>query len=763
MRLGLNFLRVPGSNRIGDTHHTHILSSDQDAAAGTSPVGTLPDQPSLNQLSPTPRSAVLPFLRRMAYRQIFRQGLPLIVAAAFLLILIRQLDHLDLITVFAMTREVTPQEWVLALIFTAVSFLAIGRYDALVHRMLGTGVSARRASQAGIVAIAVSQTTGFGLITGALSRFRMLPEISLWKATQLTAVVAVTFLSGWVVAASVTLLVAGWFSPSTVTDLSELTLSVIISGITVLILSIIASLIQPRSLPIGTITKRVSSRLHKALPRVINLPDFPPLATLFSVFTLTLVDTFASCGALWILLPEAANPGFLMLAPIFLLAFGLGLICGSPAGVGPFEVALFALLPLAADGPLLAGILAWRLIYYIIPALLGIAALTFSQRNISPAREGLLGDGANHMLPKALLIDNAPFAEAGLVWQGQIHLACAPGDSVSLMIGETGQTITALRDPLSAPCPETALQVLTRSARARGKIPCLYKCSARMAQAARKQGWKVFRVAEEAWISPATWDRNTPAHRGLRRKLRKAQKAGVYIEEANHFSRMELHEITEINSAWVQKNGGERGFSMGRFCPDHLKRQKLFIARESGKITAFTSFHHNQKEWALDLMRQEKGCSDGTMPALIEAALQAAAKAGVPRLSLAAMPCTRPKKESKKDGPARPNIFTADPRLTLWHRFAAFLQDQGLRQFKLSFAPNVTPLYMAAPSWGVLTLAGGDILRAIAHPPPLKIETSKAHNEQPAPAFDLSSATSGTPEYLSKTHNDYEFFNGLKL
>ncbi len=95
--------------------------------------------------------------------------------------------------------------WALALLATAVSFWAAGRYDAVIHRHLGTGFHGRQARRAGFAAIAISQTLGLGLITGALVRWRLLPGLSLWQATRVTGVVTASFLGGWAVVTATTL------------------------------------------------------------------------------------------------------------------------------------------------------------------------------------------------------------------------------------------------------------------------------------------------------------------------------------------------------------------------------------------------------------------------------------------------------------------------------------------------------------------------------------------------------------------------------
>lgn len=666
--------------------------------------------------SAKPPSQTDVFLRRQVFRQIFKHGLPLILAGVFLLILIHQLDHLDPSAVLALTRSVTPEQWLFALIFTAISFIAVGRYDAVVHHMLGTHVPAHRASRAGIAAIAISQTTGFGLITGALARWRMLPEISIWQATRLTAIVAATFLSGWAVCAALSLITVYTFFPDIVRNLPWMAGPVLFAGGLISIGCLIASVLQPQHIYLPSPVHSILQVFNVNQSRLIALPAFPPLTVLAKILGLTLVDTVTACAALWVLLPAGADPGFALLLPAFLLAFGLGLICGSPAGIGPFEVALFAFLPFVADAPLMAGILAWRLVYYIVPAVLGIIALAVGQRSTSPIGDTSLSTSPKQHMPQVTLIENSAFSEAGLANQDQLRITCAPGAGVAFLTGETGQTLTALRTPLALPSSDVALQVLTRSARVRDKVPCLYKTSARMAASARKRDWKTIKIAEEAWLCPATFDLDTPARRGLRRKLRKAGKSRVEIRHADALSVRELREIENLNTQWAAQHGGERGFSMGRFCPDYLKNQHIFIARQDNQIVGFTSFHSNRSEWALDLMRHSPNCPDGAMHALIHCALIRAARAGVPRLSLAAVPPCQTEIAAETRYPA-----------SLIRLLASKLQGRGLRQFKLAFAPERTPLYMAAPGWVSLLVSAFDIYLAIVWPP--KIPTPKPEKD----------------------------------
>lgn len=101
----------------------------------------------------------------------------------------------------------------LALGCVAVSFWAVGRYDGLAHRHFGTGVPPAVAQRSGVIAIALAQTLGFGVVTGALVRHRLLPGLGVGRALQLSAFVSLSFLAAWfwITALACTVLPApGW-------------------------------------------------------------------------------------------------------------------------------------------------------------------------------------------------------------------------------------------------------------------------------------------------------------------------------------------------------------------------------------------------------------------------------------------------------------------------------------------------------------------------------------------------------------------------
>lgn len=619
-----------------------------------------------------------------------RQAVALALLAALALALRERLAALDMAAILDAFARVSAGQWALAGLATALSFAALAQYDVLMHRWLGSGVAPRRARRAGWTAIALSQTLGLGLVTGSVVRWRMLPEGGLAQASRVTAAAAATFLAAWAVLSAHVVL----FAPVALPGLPLLA----VQGLALAALALggalgLAALVMPE-LRLGRWRLRL-----------------PPLAVLGRILALAALDTGLAAAALWVLLPPEAGPetglSFLQLFPAFLLALGAGFVSGTPGGLGPFEITLVTLLPGTPEPALLAAVLAWRLAYYAAPALLALVVVAFfaPRAGAAPGRLVPPAPPAGPPLAPRLarLIDTAAQAELGLLRQGEHGVLTSPSGRGGWMVGRAGQRLVALLDPFGDACAGEMLGALHRAARAEGRGACLYKVSPRIAAKARAAGWAVAPVASEVWLDPRAFTLDTPARAGLRRKLRKAEKSGLKAGPAPRPA--PLDDLAALSAQWVEAHGGERGFSMGRFAPGYLSTQEVFVARQGGRLVGFASFHANRAEWVLDLMRPAPDAPDGTMQALIAAALCEAGRLGVARLSLAALP---PRAEEVR-GPAA----------HIWRRAEKGGAGAGLRQFKMGFAPRLSPRYLAAPSPAALALAAAEIARAIHRPAPL--------------------------------------------
>ncbi len=584
-----------------------------------------------------------------------RHVMPLAVGALCLWILQGQISSDTFAGLGTALANLTSAQWISAGLATAVSFWALGRYDLILHRHLRTDCSPRQACASGAAAIAIGQTIGLGVLSGALVRWRLVPDLSLAQATKIATGVAVSFLLGLVLCLGL----IGVLFPSDVLSFHQ--------GLFCLFLFCSFGLLcflYP------------TFRLGRAILRG------PSLRMLGGIASLTLIDTFCAGVALWCLMPSDTALPLLALMPAYMLALGAALLSGTPGGVGPFELVLLAALPGIPQAELLCGIVAFRLIYYAIP--FSLAALLLL-RPFAPLAHS---DICRRNLHERDL-RKAPRAEIGLCRQADAGVIASR--HVSLPVLRPGQSLCLLFAALGG-APEAALATLKKQAHREMLFPIVYKADGRMTAVATKSGWRALHVADDLVLKPSEFQTEGRAYRQLRRKLRQAEQAGLSIERG---TALPWKELAQVDADWQARQGRARGMTMGQFCPEYLSHQDVFLARLKGRVVAFASFHVSTDEWCLDLMRANAPVPDGTMHALITAAIAAANEAGVPRFCLAALPPER--------------------GLIAWLAAKSGCST-GLSQFKKSFNPKRSPRYALAPSWVQLAIGLGDLLRAVRRP-----------------------------------------------
>jgi phosphatidylglycerol lysyltransferase len=607
------------------------------------------------------RTSVSPVGRRIA--------LAVLVMHVAVFFLSRQLAELDVAAMIVSFQAIPVTGWIMAALATMGSFWAVGRYDRVVHMATGTGVRPGRAGRAGILAIALSQTIGLGAVTGSLIRWRLLPELGAKGAAKLSVTVALSFLFA----------------------IAPLLALVILSG-------------GPEVEAMRPFAFAVLALSFAAVLFILWPPGFaarwprPSRAAMTRILGLVIIDVGGAALTLYALLPHATMP-FADFLPIYALALMAGLAAGTPAGAGAFELTLLALMPLGEE-VLVAAILGYRIVYYLIPALL--AALMLAALELAPRGEVLLRHSLG-LRRKAVDFDRA---EARLAELGQRFLL--PVGSSALLTARASSSLVGIGPALDFKVtPAETLTALRAEARHQLLSPSLYKCDSKVALSARNVGWKVLRIADEALLDPLRFDSASPACRQLRRKLRKAEEAGIVIRPARA---QDLAECLWIAAVWDEAHGGERGFSMGGVDGLLHGLGPVFVATRAvdgpnGDILAFVSFLAGKREWSLDLMRHGNDLPDGTMYALVHAAIVAAKAQRISRLSLAAVPS------------GLTHLRRCPNRLRTW--FERQSGAGGLRQFKSAFAPRYEPRYLAAPSGLALGLAGLAILRQITAPPHL--------------------------------------------
>jgi len=561
-------------------------------------------------------------------------AVPIFVLGACGAILWNKIAAMDIVAITNALAGMSLEACGIAAIATWLSLRAVGQYDAIWHQILRTGIAPHAAARAGTISVAIAQTLGFGAITASLARLRALPQLTLWQVTQLSAAVSLTFMTCWALFA---LISAWWLGAKT--GLSPIWIAVIAFTS----VGMIAAVIWGRDRFVGRLTTT----------RLLQLMGW------------TCVDMVCAAIALYALLPAGVDVSLTTLIAAYIIALGAGLLSNSPGGAGAFDLTLLTLL--SGQEEMVAGLIAFRLIYYVIPAILASIAI------IAPSKPATDRD------------------QSPALWS----LAHQTGDLLHIegrnwFMGKLGFFHCSIGPHTQNPGEVIDVCAVRRATKRRGKCGVFYNCSPRLAASAYRAGWYVRRIAMEAVIRPADWSLEGRRLQTLRRKLRHAEMAGIQINEVDDAHTLPV--LNKIARKWTIQQGGEMGFSMGRFCPDLIAKQRVFLITQDNETIGFITFCVGSEDWHLDLIRYDGCLPDGAIHAAIVAAIDAAAKENVPLVSLATVP---------------------DPGHTpaYWSN-----RKSGLIQFKRSFSPIWLPRYHAAPNKLMFWMSGAAIAFAIHRP-----------------------------------------------
>jgi len=118
----------------------------------------------------------------------------------------------------------------------------------------------------------------------------------------------------------------------------------------------------------------------------VTLPGGP--LTLLQIL-IGIIDLGCCALAMFVLMPSEPHIPFVTLAVIFVMATLLGFASTSPGGLGVFDAAMFIGLWQFDKEDLLAGLLLFRMFYYVLPfavtlAVLGVRELWLDVRELAP-------------------------------------------------------------------------------------------------------------------------------------------------------------------------------------------------------------------------------------------------------------------------------------------------------------------------------------------------------------------------------------------
>ena len=257
---------------------------------------------------------------------------------------------------------------------TGLSYAALSLYDVVSLRAFAPGkVPPMVAAGSGAGAFAMSNIVAPAALTSGALRLRIYGALGVEPAA-IAHVVAMTWLA---LALGITLALGLLFC------LHPLGISAVVPispGVETALGAILLALLATLALWLRKGARRLDlGPLHVT---------FPSLRACALVALIAVADLSAATGALYVLLPADLVGNFAVFFLAYLVAVAFGFLSHAPGGIGVFEATLITALGAAGRSDVLAALVVYRVIYYLLPFGVAVVGLGFAWAATRRARLG---------------------------------------------------------------------------------------------------------------------------------------------------------------------------------------------------------------------------------------------------------------------------------------------------------------------------------------------------------------------------------------
>jgi glycosyltransferase 2 family protein len=296
------------------------------------------------------------------------------VAAVVLHKMLREINFDDVVDA---VQAVEKHDVAMAALFVVAGYFTLTLYDLFALRTIGhADVPYRIAALAGFTSYAIGHNVGASAFTGGAVRYRIYSahRLSVIDVAKVCFIAGLTFWLGNATVLGLGVAIAPQ-AASAIDQLPPLVNRILAFVILGILATYVAWVWK---------TPRVVGR-HNWL---VTLPNGP--LTLVQI-AVGIIDLGCCAGAMYMLVPDEPYIGFVTLAVIFVASTLLGFASHSPGGLGVFDAAMLVALWQFDTEDLVAGLLLFRLLYYLVPfaislAILGGRELLLSTRAARQAR-----------------------------------------------------------------------------------------------------------------------------------------------------------------------------------------------------------------------------------------------------------------------------------------------------------------------------------------------------------------------------------------
>jgi len=318
-------------------------------------------------------------------------ALILVIFTVSLFVLHHELATVQLRDVMAAFGAIPLRSLGLATVLAITSYIVLTGYDYLALRYIKKPLPYVKTAYTSFIAYAVGHNLGLAMLTGGSVRFRIYTAagLSAIEVGQVVALCTVTFGLGVAMVLALVFTIA----PAEVTFVIHIREGLVRAvGVTGLVL----------------LSAYVAWNGFRREPFRIRGVAFslPGVRLTLTQFALAGIDLCLASAVLFVLLPADSGLSYATFLGLYVIAMVAAILSHVPGGLGVFEAVLVAAAPAVAPSVLLGAVLAYRLVYYLIP--LGIAAVMLAAHEIGlqrPALERLVertGDTLAGFAPRAL-------------------------------------------------------------------------------------------------------------------------------------------------------------------------------------------------------------------------------------------------------------------------------------------------------------------------------------------------------------------------
>jgi uncharacterized membrane protein YbhN (UPF0104 family) len=299
--------------------------------------------------------------------------LSLAIIATAGVVLYRILHNLNFQDVLKALKTFDHRDTAIAAAFVAAGYITLTFYDLFALRTIGKEkVPYRIAALAGFTSYSIGHNIGASVFTGGAVRYRIysLHGLSAVDVAKLCFIAGLTFWLG-----NVTVLGLGiLYTPHAAGQLNHLpewfNRTVAVGALLVLASYIVWVWRVPRQ--VGRSNWKVT------------LPNGP--MTLLQI-GIGIIDLGCCAFAMYMLMPAEPYISLIELSVIFVAATLLGFASHSPGGLGVFDAAMLTALWQYNQADLIAGLLLFRLLYYITPFALALVLLGVREAWLSVTKQ----------------------------------------------------------------------------------------------------------------------------------------------------------------------------------------------------------------------------------------------------------------------------------------------------------------------------------------------------------------------------------------